>query len=846
MNAVARIEDAGEKLGGARKDEAPTGSAPTAAPLQDALLTLAELWPKPDFAADVLAGHLPAATGALFLVTYETLASEPPIKFWRWPEAFVIEAYREGVLFFRRAYESHRSLTHEVLSKEFDAFLDQRWIDHEQRDSAPYLCGRRRGHTTRHPLGPAMIGRLRRDCLADLGWPHDPDVRPTDSWGAMRLHKKLTPSLHFWKAVRGDGNGVLFLDEVDYPDQASAMAVAKQKFQAEVARRKSAPKKGGPRGKPPSRPKLGHPCERIGLPPRDTALAVTAESLMAAYGFRGVEFGNWVTQEERQGLLDATWDALHDFCALLGAPSSFASMDGRLGIAFGSRGRGFLGGAAHFEPGRWVLHITKVQGAGALAHELGHALDALLAVRNSMKTEHASDWAETEAQSRRKPAVSMRDSDSLAALYDLYHSLLEPRSRFLINALSLDRVKRPYWSQPTELFARLFEAWVVDRLATTGARNEFLVSGCEPTVTAADWGMEFNPYPVGDERRRIDLTMGRFAATLRGLWSHPGADVQPTAKEAADTIQIDRGGFGNPFRTSRSSDHRDPVHAYAAWLNRCPDLLRIAKRCLSGKQFAGGSLGGDAEARVLEEAIAGDAVSTDDPVLVFGSNLAGAHGRGCAAFARRWRGAVHGQGVGRAGRSYAIPTKDAALCTLPLPVILVEVERFLDHAEHEPGTAFDISALGCGLAGYRDDEMVPLFSDAPANCRLPYRWQRLLDPSLPARVIVAGSRTFGDKALLAAKLDALLANLGSAVLVSGGAQGADSLGEQYSVERGLDFIRVPAEWDRYGRAAGMIRNQHMSFLASHVVAFWDGESSGTRGMIEIAKADRLPLRVVRV
>lgn len=236
-----------------------------------------------------------------------------------------------------------------------------------------------------------------------------------------------------------------------------------------------------------------------------------------------------------------------------------------------------------------------------------------------------------------------------------------------------------------------------------------------------------------------------------------------------------------------------------------------------------------------------------DPVFVFGSNLGGRHGRGAAAFALRWRGARMGQGVGRAGQSYAVPTKDAALRVLPLEAIADEVERFKIYARVLPDSRFDVSAIGCGLAGYPDETMARLFERAPWNCRLPYRWQRLLNPALPARVIVAGSRSFVDGDFLSSKLDKLLGRLGAeTVIVSGGARGADALGERYAATRGLVMMREPADWDRYGRAAGMIRNQHMSFLASHLVAFWDGSSPGTRAMIDMAKNDRLQVRVVKV
>lgn len=114
------------------------------------------------------------------------------------------------------------------------------------------------------------------------------------------------------------------------------------------------------------------------------------------------------------------------------------------------------------------------------------------------------------------------------------------------------------------------------------------------------------------------------------------------------------------------------------------------------------------------------------PIFVFGSNLAGRHGKGAALHARREHGAVRGVGVGRTGNAYAIPTKDAALCTLPLSEIMSYVLEFLRYAKAHPDLRFEVTRIGCGLAGYTDAQMAPMFADAPANCDLPHGWRSSL------------------------------------------------------------------------------------------------------------------------
>lgn len=113
------------------------------------------------------------------------------------------------------------------------------------------------------------------------------------------------------------------------------------------------------------------------------------------------------------------------------------------------------------------------------------------------------------------------------------------------------------------------------------------------------------------------------------------------------------------------------------------------------------------------------------------------------------------------------------------------------------------------------------------------------------KVIVAGSRGFGDFDLMVEKLDRLLQNQTDVVIVSGAARGADRLGEQYAELRGYDVHRYPADWKTHKRSAGYKRNVQMAENADALVAFWDGKSRGTQHMINIASDKGLKVRVVR-
>lgn len=113
-------------------------------------------------------------------------------------------------------------------------------------------------------------------------------------------------------------------------------------------------------------------------------------------------------------------------------------------------------------------------------------------------------------------------------------------------------------------------------------------------------------------------------------------------------------------------------------------------------------------------------------IFVFGSNLAGRHGKGAALTARFSHGAIYGQGYGRQGNSFAIPTKDHQLRTLPLNDIQTYVGKFLNYARADQSEIFNVTRIGCGYAGYKDEDIAPMFKNAPANCHLPEQWIELL------------------------------------------------------------------------------------------------------------------------
>lgn len=121
-----------------------------------------------------------------------------------------------------------------------------------------------------------------------------------------------------------------------------------------------------------------------------------------------------------------------------------------------------------------------------------------------------------------------------------------------------------------------------------------------------------------------------------------------------------------------------------------------------------------------------------------------------------------------------------------------------------------------------------------------------------SKVCIAGSRSFTDWLLMWEFLEKKLADFlklttgsGISEIVSGTAKGADKLGERYAVAKSIPIKRFPADWNKYGKVAGHVRNRQMAEYADVCVVFWDGESRGSANMIACTKELKLPTIVVK-
>jgi hypothetical protein len=375
---------------------------------------------------------------------------------------------------------------------------------------------------------------------------------------------------------------------------------------------------------------------RTGLEDYRKGANVTGEQFMEAFGFRGGEFGNWNTAEDRQQSLNFAYDALMDLASVINVPPRALSLGGKLGIAFGARGKGDA--MAHYEPGKVVINLTKMRGAGSLAHEWSHAMDdyfgrladdsnafstkvelqatyglkkgmgvrdemvdawsaIMEAIRYKARTvdeaveviqkdvdksrKYAASWLQepkslfdskaTDVQKQKwdeitgalleqpgDPIHSVNKGRTgmnatfkgLLALQELYKSVrgvkINKRSvdGLVPNLASLNRhqlkieavVKsgvggrgstefareaekrdknsggKAYWATRHEMFARVFSAYVQDKLAEAGAESQYLVNGSDNSGYQTEIGKAF---PEGEERSNINLAFDEFFKVLK-------------------------------------------------------------------------------------------------------------------------------------------------------------------------------------------------------------------------------------------------------------------------------------------------------------------------------------------
>ena len=238
---------------------------------------------------------------------------------------------------------------------------------------------------------------------------------------------------------------------------------------------------------------------------------VTGDDFMKCFGIRGGEFGNWTNDHDRQVNLNMAFDAFCDMADALNISRRDIGLigleTGALAIAFGARGRS--GALAHYEPEREVINLTKMKGAGSLAHEWGHALDDYI---GKMSEIHRFGKLASMSLNDQKIPYCFR-SVILALCRNEDHKITKYYSDSSTFGGMFSTSGHGYWTSNEELFARAFACYVKDKLS---GRNDYSV-GHADIGKAEHQGKTIYVYPVGEERKQFDQKMDKMIQGLKEI-----------------------------------------------------------------------------------------------------------------------------------------------------------------------------------------------------------------------------------------------------------------------------------------------------------------------------------------
>ena len=241
---------------------------------------------------------------------------------------------------------------------------------------------------------------------------------------------------------------------------------------------------------------------------------ITPETFGTVLPFRGVEFGNWLTQAERASLLNSAFDGFQDLANMLGISVELVTLGGSLAFSFASRG--IPKAMAHYETDRKVINLTKKNGAGCMAHEWFHACDNYAANLGGL---HSSFMA-TEHDA---------DTDAGRCALAIYQAI--EQTEFYHRSRNMASICGSYWVKPCELAARAFESVCAYLLKRSGVCSDFLVNCISiDEFTAADTLHRSDIFPYPSEAEAAAL-VPYYMAFFRALF---GEGAELTAEQWAD------------------------------------------------------------------------------------------------------------------------------------------------------------------------------------------------------------------------------------------------------------------------------------------------------------------------
>jgi len=256
---------------------------------------------------------------------------------------------------------------------------------------------------------------------------------------------------------------------------------------------------------------------------------ITPKEFSDTFGFRGVQFGNWVQGAKRQQDLNNAYDGLMDLSISLNIPTQAVSLDGSLGLAFGARGRGGKNSAAaHYESNGVNINLTKINGSGSLAHEWFHALDNYFGKMDKgteFLTEGERKKYKTIQKNGKKTFVETTDADFEVRkeVYDAWLGLskaIKYETKLVERSIQLDKARsKDYWSTVREMTARSFERYIIDKLNNDGYSSDYLANIVSESAHNAEnellSDVQPYPYPLEKEMDAVNKAYDHLFSTLK-------------------------------------------------------------------------------------------------------------------------------------------------------------------------------------------------------------------------------------------------------------------------------------------------------------------------------------------
>lgn len=241
------------------------------------------------------------------------------------------------------------------------------------------------------------------------------------------------------------------------------------------------------------------------------------------YSLKGFEYGNWVNNNDRNDRLSATAESLRDLATIIGTEN--IGFDGMLGIAFGARG--VHGALAHFEPGTYMINLTREKGFGSLAHEYGHALDYFFGTYIDQNKDSASLVGGRTTQTDLEFANA---GDFRKLANKIINSIIfekKGKKSKTYEAWEQNFKSGGYWFRRNEIFARTFEQWVRAKLKTWNIRNTFL------SKEKYEHTAYIKPADFARIEPLMDKLISQFGRTLSGKKQPVKKTVHKPMKRAA-------------------------------------------------------------------------------------------------------------------------------------------------------------------------------------------------------------------------------------------------------------------------------------------------------------------------